>query len=177
MACTSTSRCQSSGTGSRWSRGTLASPSAHLGVHSTPEAGLLQAGCRTLASAASRCPAPRASSLSICCLPQRWSLQAHRTSWQRVAAVQRSGLLHAPSVAAAAAAAAGASSEGEWAAEIEELMKLLDLLPPSVRGALEQHPEMVDLLVRCAAPAWQAQSKHRGLMANCTALFTNSPIL
>lgn len=59
--------------------------------------------------------------------------------------------LHASSVAALASSAdalgASDAESGDWAAEIDELMKLLDLLPPAVRGALETHPDMVDLLV------------------------------
>ncbi|KAG2434063.1 hypothetical protein HXX76_007791 [Chlamydomonas incerta] len=47
---------------------------------------------------------------------------------------------------AAAAGGADGQMEQEWEQEIDELMKLVQLLPASVRSALEDHPQMLELL-------------------------------
>ena len=43
----------------------------------------------------------------------------------------------------------------DWEVEIEELQKLVSLLPASVRAAVEEHPEMTQLLEVCHVCAWQ----------------------
>ncbi|KXZ55595.1 hypothetical protein GPECTOR_2g1145 [Gonium pectorale] len=50
------------------------------------------------------------------------------------------------SVAAAATDVAAGGLEEEWEQEIDELMKLVQLLPAGVRSALEEHPQMLELL-------------------------------
>ncbi|PNW72226.1 hypothetical protein CHLRE_16g676850v5 [Chlamydomonas reinhardtii] len=56
--------------------------------------------------------------------------------------------LTATAAADAEAPAAGGDGqmEQEWEQEIDELMKLVQLLPASVRAALEDHPQMLELL-------------------------------
>lgn len=52
----------------------------------------------------------------------------------------------APVESATPKEAAQEEDDAEWELEIEELMKLIALLPPSVRGALEEHPQQLELL-------------------------------
>ncbi|KAG2501552.1 hypothetical protein HYH03_000059 [Edaphochlamys debaryana] len=58
--------------------------------------------------------------------------------------------LHVATAAQAEAAPGAAGKDGafeqEWDQEIDELMKLVALLPASVRSALEEHPRMLELL-------------------------------
>ncbi len=84
----------------------------------------------------------------VACVPTSSRLRALTASTATSQQVQQeqqqngsSGLIEA----AAAAALASAAAE-DWDAEMEELLKLVALLPPSVRTLVEDHPQMPHLV-------------------------------
>ena len=92
--------------------------------------------------------------------------------------------------AAAAAAASGPPAGGSLpppalaAEQLEEIMKLVALLPPGVRGTLEQHPRLAELLevrgacVRCSLlPAGLALCACGRLLAAAHSLDLHKPAL
>ncbi|GLC40671.1 hypothetical protein PLESTM_001099900 [Pleodorina starrii] len=119
-----------------------AGPAAAVGAPAVAAAAAAAASARWPVNAA----APRAACARA---GQRWVIRLANAAPGGESAARRSwgpSPARASTIAESLSGVASDQMEQEWEQEIDELMKLVQLLPSSVRSALEDHPDMLELL-------------------------------